>query len=228
MRSRICLEDLSHGGGSAPDLAERARALGCDLDQPHVVLQAATRAGHLAGALGVAAESSRPPSPGRSPARCSTAATQALRGLVGCAAATGAAREAAGDPRGGRHGTRWRSDVSDPCEGRGETFADRLRGGRPRGRRGGPGQRRHPASSASTTWAPYKYLLRVAAGRTRPRPPRRGAAAAGRVRPPPPGPSCLLTLEEYPAPAGEHRGRPRRRSTCTRTPCGSGCAKSTI
>jgi DNA-binding PucR family transcriptional regulator/putative methionine-R-sulfoxide reductase with GAF domain len=36
-------EDLSHGGGSPSDLAERARALGCDLDQPHVVLQAAPR-----------------------------------------------------------------------------------------------------------------------------------------------------------------------------------------
>src|SRR6185312_1009641 len=33
------------GGGSASDLAERARALGGDLDQPHVVLQAAPRPG---------------------------------------------------------------------------------------------------------------------------------------------------------------------------------------
>src|SRR5437868_5558050 len=39
------LEDLSRGGPTAADLADRGRALGCDLGKPHLVLQAAPRSG---------------------------------------------------------------------------------------------------------------------------------------------------------------------------------------
>src|SRR5581483_9988036 len=39
------LEDLSRGGPHGTDLADRGRALGCDLGRPHLVLQAAPRAG---------------------------------------------------------------------------------------------------------------------------------------------------------------------------------------
>jgi GAF domain-containing protein len=39
------LEDLSRGGPAAADLADRGRALGCDLGRPHLVLQAAPRSG---------------------------------------------------------------------------------------------------------------------------------------------------------------------------------------
>jgi GAF domain-containing protein len=39
------LEDLSRGGPAAAELADRGRALGCDLGKPHLVLQAAPRSG---------------------------------------------------------------------------------------------------------------------------------------------------------------------------------------
>jgi GAF domain-containing protein len=39
------LEDLSLGRAAATDLADRARALGCDLNRPHLVLQATPRPG---------------------------------------------------------------------------------------------------------------------------------------------------------------------------------------
>jgi GAF domain-containing protein len=39
------LEDLSRGGPTGTDLADRGRALGCDLGRAHLVLQAAPRAG---------------------------------------------------------------------------------------------------------------------------------------------------------------------------------------
>jgi GAF domain-containing protein len=39
------LEDLAHGNASAGELHDRGRALGCDLDRPHLVLQAVPRPG---------------------------------------------------------------------------------------------------------------------------------------------------------------------------------------
>lgn len=39
------LEDLAHGNPASGELQDRGRALGCDLDRPHLVLQAVPRAG---------------------------------------------------------------------------------------------------------------------------------------------------------------------------------------
>ena len=189
-------EDLSHGGGSAPDLAERARALGCDLDQPHVVLQAATRAGTAQEPWEVAAESFETAVIRAFPGSLFDQRDAALRGLV---------RLRGGDERAALEKLReihasvadrhpLAVGVSDPCQGP-ATFATGFE------------EADHAVAAAALVSADpgvvgfddlgaYKYLLRVAQdGRVR---DRRGEALQRlaeydrRHQA-----QLLLTLEEY-------------------------------
>ena len=189
-------EDLSHGGGSAPDLAERARGLGCDLDQPHVVLQAATRAGTSQEPWEVAAESFETAVTRAFPGSLFDQRDAALRGLV---------RLRGGDERAALEKLReihasvadrhpLAVGVSDPCQGP-ATFATGFE------------EADHAVAAAALVSADpgvvgfddlgaYKYLLRVAQdGRVR---DRRGEALQRlaeydrRHQA-----QLLLTLEEY-------------------------------
>ena len=218
-------EDLSHGGGSAPDLAERARALGCDLDQPHVVLQAATRAGTVAGALGgrrrILRDRRHPGVP-----RLAVRPARRRASRAGAAARrrrAGGAREAAGDPRvAWPTGTRWRSACptrararrrSPPASRRPTTPSPRRRWSAPT-----------PASSASTTWAPTSTCC--ASRRT----DASATAAARRCSGWPSTtaatrPSCCSRWRSTCA-GGATSRPPRRPCTCTRTRCASGSAAS--
>ena len=221
------LEDLSHGGGSAPELGDRARALGCDLDRPHLVLQAAPRAGTVAGPGRSPRNASRPPPPGRSPARCSTSRDAALRGLIRL---RGGDEQAAVAKLREIHATLndrhpLAIGLSHRCEGParfGTGFEEAEQA---------------VAAAAIVSAEPsvvgfddlgaYKYLLRVAQdGRVR---DRRGEALQVLVEYDRRHRSqLLLTLEEYLKRRGATSRRRRRPCTCTPTRCGSGCAESRI
>ena len=148
------LEDLSLGRAAAADLADRGRGLGCDLQSPHLVLQAAPRPGAGTQEWEDVARALESGAARAFPGRCSTAATApsaassgsaravTRRRPPGCASCTPVSTRATRSRSGSRTDARVRR-ASPPGSRRRSTRSRPRRSSAPT-----------PVWSASTTSAP--------------------------------------------------------------------------
>ena len=222
MRSRICSRTLAHATATPEELGDRARALGTDLDRPHLVVQAVPRPGTASRTWDEVATALETTATRSFPGSLFDRRDAALRGLIrldagGEKAAVAKLRELHATLN-ARHPLA--IGLSQRCEGA-ASFRTGFEEAEQAVGRGG-----HRQSRAERRRLRRSGCLQVPAasgpGRPGARPPRKRAQGAGRVRPPPPLPICRRWRSTSSV-AGTSQRR-RRRCTCTPTPCGSGCA----